>query len=73
MSNRGKTNQKSSKEIGWSGSSGCFQDPVENGFHVCVEKKEKRNGKQVSDLSLANHFTGSLRNDTLSYSNSIFN
>ena len=45
MFNRGKTNQESSKEIDWNRNSSCFRDPVENGFHVCVEKKEKRNGK----------------------------
>ena len=43
MFNRGKTNQESSKEIGWNGSSGCFWDPVGNGFFVCVEKEKKRN------------------------------
>ena len=41
MSNRGKTNQESSKEIDWNRNSGCFRDPVGNGFHVCVEKREK--------------------------------
>ena len=73
MFNKGKTNQESSKEIGWNGFSGCFWYLVENGVHVCVEKGTKRNGKQVPDLFLANHFTGSLRNDTQSHSNSVFN
>ena len=44
MFNKGKTNQKSSKEIGWIGSSGCFLDLVESGFHICVEIREKRKG-----------------------------
>ena len=45
MSNKGKTNQESSKEIDRNGNSGCFRDPVGNRFHVCVEKREKRNGQ----------------------------
>ena len=40
----GKTNQESSKGIGWNESSGCFWDPVGNGFLVCVEKRKKKNG-----------------------------
>ena len=45
MFNRGKTNQERDKEIDRNGNSGCFQDPVGNGFQVCVEKREKENGK----------------------------
>ena len=71
--NRGKTNQKSCKEISWNESSDFFWDPVANGFHVGVEKREKRNGKQVPGLFLANHFIGSLRKDTLGHSYSVFN
>ena len=51
MFSRGKTNQESSKEIGQRGSSGCFWDPVGNGFLVCVEKKEKRNGNKYRPSS----------------------
>ena len=45
MFNRGKTNQEKSKEVDWNGNTGCFQDPVGMGFHVCVEKREKRKGE----------------------------
>ena len=44
MFNRGKTNQESSKEVGWNGSFGCFRDPVGNGFFILVGKRKKRNG-----------------------------
>ena len=45
MFNKGKTNQESSKKIDRNRSSDCFRDPVGSRFHVCVEKREKRNGK----------------------------
>ena len=51
MFNRGKTNQESSKGIGWNGSSGRFRDPVGNRFHVCIEKREKRNGNKYRTSS----------------------
>ena len=38
MFNRGKINQESSKEVGWNGSSGCFRDPVGNGFPIGIRK-----------------------------------
>ena len=37
MFNRGKTNEEKDKEIDRNGTSGCFRDPVGNGFHVDVE------------------------------------
>ena len=43
MFNKDKTNQESSKGIDRNRSS-CFRNPVGNGFHVYVEKREKRNG-----------------------------
>ena len=45
MFNKGKTNQERGKEIDRNGTTDCFQDPVGNGFHVCVEKRRKENGK----------------------------
>ena len=42
MFNRGKTNQEKSKEIDQNGNTGCFRDPVGNGFHVCVGKTQER-------------------------------
>ena len=42
MFNRGKTNQESSKEIGWNGSSGRFRDLVIERIPCLYEKEREK-------------------------------
>ena len=73
MFNKGKTNQETSKEIGGNGSSSCFQDPVIERIPCLCRKKKKKELEGVPDPFLVDHFIGSLRNNTLSHSSSVFN
>ena len=68
MFNRGKSNQESSKRNGWNGSSDRFRDPIVERIPYLCRKGRGKKLKIVPNPFLANHFTESLRNDTLSHS-----
>ena len=51
MFNRGKSNQESSKEIGWNGRTGRFRDPIVERF-PCLHGKERETGVGFSIESL---------------------
>ena len=73
MFNRGKSNQKISKRIDWNGRFGHFWDSVVERIPCLCGKKRGKKLEIVLDPFLANHFTESLQNNTLSHSSGVFN
>ena len=73
MFNRGKSNQESSKRTGWNRRSDRFWDPVVEQISCLGGKKRGKKLEIVSDPFLANHFSESLWNNTLSHSSGVFN
>ena len=73
MFNRVKPNQESSKRIGRNRSSGHFWHLVVEWIPCLCGKERREELEIVPDPFLANHFTKSVRNDTLSHSSGVFN
>ena len=68
MFNRGRSNQESSKRTGWNRSSTHFWDPIVERIPCLYRKERGKKLEIVPDPFLANHFTESLWNDSLSHS-----
>ena len=60
MFNNGKSNQGNSKEIGWNGSSGRFQDPIVEWIPYLYGTEREDELELVPDPFLLDHFIGSL-------------
>ena len=73
MFNKGKSNQESSKRISWNESSSRSRYPVVEWIPYLFGKKRGKELEIAPDPFLANYFTESLWNDTLSHSTSVFN
>ena len=73
MFKRGKSNQGNIKGNGWNGISGRSWDPIVEWIPCLYGTEREDELELIPDPFLVDHFIGSLRNDTLSHSSSVFN